>query len=238
MTSSSKCDISVLALLIHLTFIKGKRHTHAGKDNMKKKTVALLITSAVIFSLAGCAGASTETASVNETAIESSSEEGASAEETSSVEANEDVSTDVEDDSFTYNGETISILNDASVTLSKLGTYDPTSSTGDDYKDYVYNNGAIEFSTNKIDGIEAPVFLYINTPDIKTARGVGVGSTQKEIIDAYGDPDDKKDDGEMHTTEYHFDTYTITFRFSSIDKEKVDMVMYTHNYYHSKTAFS
>ena len=81
------------------------------------------------------------------------------------------------------------------------------------------------------------MYLYIHTPKVKTSKDVGVGNTQDEIIAAYGDPDKKTDDGNIYSFEYHFDTYNITFRFDD-NRESVEMVMYTNNYYLSKTAFS
>ena len=192
---------------------------------MIKRTIpTLLLASAMMITIVGCSGAATEE---NTTEIEEASDSNS-----------DNTNHELTDDAFLYNGNKISILNDATITLGNLGDYDADrSSTGSDYKNYSFDNGKIDFATNVIDGKEAPVDIGIFSPDIKTSRDVGVGSTKDEITGAYGDPDTKTDDGLIYTIEYQFDTYNITFRFDDT-KAKVDMVLYTNSYYHSKTAFS
>ncbi|MBR4670545.1 MAG: hypothetical protein IKO84_08090 [Butyrivibrio sp.] len=202
----------------------------------RRQTTAILIASTMMLTLIGCGKTSegeTPVSADNEISV---SESSGSSDTTALADS---TTFDSSDDSFIYNGNKISILNDAALTLGYLGDYETdASSTGGNYKNYLFDGGDIRFDTSVVDGNESPVYLYIHTPEVKTSRNVGVGSNQDEIIASYGDPDKKTDDGILFSFEYHFDTYNITFRFDEQNKESVDMVMYTNNYYLSKTAFS
>ncbi|RKM55594.1 hypothetical protein D6853_08545 [Butyrivibrio sp. X503] len=201
---------------------------------MKKRLTATVIAaSALMLTLMGCAHSAGEDPFESEAAMEESETESASEPVSSS-----DSSDDFTDDSFVYKDQNISILNDAAITLGSLGDYDKDGSfVGGEYKNYSFDKGAIAFDTTIIDGKESPVYLYLKSPSIKTAKGVGVGDSKEDILSVYGDPNDTIDDGIVYSIEYQFDTYNISFVFDD-KKEKVEMVIYKNNYYYSKTKFN
>lgn len=210
---------------------------------MNKKSIAI-ISSVLILTLMGCSGSDSEPANSasNEFSITKVNIDGSDAKaEADTAQTNSLVevsstgisSTSKNPDAIVkYNDKEFSVLNDAEKTLSDLGTYDTSLSCLDDeYKNYVFSSNKIQLDTTIIDGKEASTILYIYNPDIKTSKDIGLGSTEKEVMNAYGFPDTKDERDSDYSIEYHLPSFDLIFDFD-INKEHVEMIRYknTRNY--------
>ena len=217
-----------------------------------KTTAAILIASAMMLTLMGCGEASTENApATGELSIEAlAPDEGTDVLDPSSstsAEADSETASDAdssasnsEDASIEINGKKVSILDDLQTTMDALGTADgDPSSDASKALYYSFASGAIEYTTVKLDGEELPLTLDIRSGDYKTSKGVGIGSTEDEVVAAYGEPT-KVDNGEelvaessngktpfLYVTEYKLDGYTIVFKYS--EDKKVEKFWFNHN---------
>ncbi|MBO4913313.1 MAG: hypothetical protein J5504_11355 [Butyrivibrio sp.] len=87
---------------------------------------------------------------------------------------------------FVYNGKVISVMSDTDTIMSNLGQYQSRNTSCPEQPYYVYDSGRILFITGIKDGKELPVGIAISgRKDIKTSRGIGVGSTLAEVNMAY-----------------------------------------------------
>lgn len=180
---------------------------------MKKRILALTMASAMVISLLGCGGASTDAAdtSLFESASGTTTTEDKPALESedtvktddlgaeSSIETDEitkedttdaEVNSDIEPNSFEYNGKIVSILGNLQTVLEDLGA--DKKADGDVTGEHIYTNGKddIEVIAREVDGKEELAQIIINDKSVKTSRGIGVGNTEDDIHEKYGDPND------------------------------------------------
>lgn len=186
---------------------------------MKKRVMTLLMASVMMVTLMGCDGVddikefvdttinSGDETSADETSAEETVDEGGAEESALVDEASASFSGD--DASFEYNGKTISFTDDVQTIIDGLGTPDSMEA---DHPGYIYTfaSDGIVFFTDEVDMVEIPEQLTIDIEDVKTARGIGVGSTIEELKAAYGNPDSEIMEG-SHMLSYEFDNCSISF---------------------------
>ena len=217
---------------------------------MKRKTAVILLASAMMLTMVGCSGNATEFLSekteATETREETKTDEGTEdkADNASSDSASAD-SSDVAgitaasiEDSFTYKGETFSVLDDLQTFLSKIdavGT--PTSDSPTEVKElgthiYYYDvaGSDCDFSMYTINknGTESIGSISLMGANVKTSNGITSGSTVEELISAYGEPTFKKNEGEYY---YEADKYVTSFDVR--DGKVFAIYYYVTDYYNS-----
>jgi hypothetical protein len=220
----------------------------------KKTTTAILLSTTMMLALMGCGAASSDTdysASVAEVNTETNTTDDDTSKETdadtdaSSDSASADSSessgttTASSDDSFEYNGQTLSILDDLQTTLDKLNSAFPNEAqeisdkkTANDFIAYNYdpvNSGEAQIDIFAFDynGKQTVGQISIIKESFKTPRGIGVGSSSDDIIKAYGEPTTKAKiaNGIASMYKYKFDKYNLSF---FVDNGKVDSIYYFH----------
>ncbi|MBO4456138.1 MAG: hypothetical protein J5802_00310 [Butyrivibrio sp.] len=137
-----------------------------------------------------------------------------------------------EDAAFEYNGQTISILDDAQATLGALGTPEreepsPFSDNGD--VSYIYGSdpNTVEYMPLKVDGDAlVPDSVIIYDKNVKTSKSVGVGSTEDDIKNAYGEPDNVSKSGSTYELAYDFGSFAVGFDFDN--KKKVNAIIFSN----------
>ena len=158
------------------------------------------------------------------------------------------------DAEFTYNGKSVSILDSFETIDKALGGYNPSASTTQDLQSlYLYGKNQEVGMISRSDlGIEAPVTIGTREPIMTTSRGITVGSSKDELIDAYGTPNGKRPtvyDGatgrELTEEEfkkifgesfiYDLGDYTISF---SVENDKVASIEYKNNVNYNKFEWS
>ena len=79
----------------------------------------------------------------------------------------------------------------------------------------VYDIGtdAVSVFTKETDGKEELTQITVHDKTARTAKGVGVGSTEDEVRNAYGEPNDEVVEGAKLLT-YEFEGYSILFAFN------------------------
>ena len=222
-----------------------------------KKAIALLMTSAIVLSLVGCAGSTSEAAEasseipfteeISDEPVEAASIENRDSEASASESAIDNSL--LQEDQFQYNGKIISVMDDLNALLevfdySKPETYDIQSF-------YISKDKSLTLETLKKDNIEHPLSISFNQPGIYTKRNICVGSSRDEVIKAYGEPNVEPPvatgpDGKELTKEemiaqfgeqlgYNLGDYTITFLTQG---GSVSEVYYTNNVTHDKFSWS
>ena len=220
----------------------------------KKTTTAILLATTMMLALMGCGAASKSSsdakdpvAEINEKADIDSADtdkEEKNDTDTSSDSASTDSSTSgtataLSDDSFEYNGQTLSILDDLQTTLDKLNSAFPNEAqeisdkkTANDFIAYNYdpvNSGEAQIDIFAFDynGKQTVGQISIIKESFKTPRGIGVGSSSDDIIKAYGEPTTKAKiaNGIASMYKYKFDKYNLSF---FVDNGKVDSIYYFH----------
>ena len=81
-------------------------------------------------------------------------------------------------------------------------------------KDVVYTYPEFELHTTLENGKESVVELYVTGTSIRTPKGIGVGSTKDEVIQAYGESESP------FNVSYTVDGGTLKFMFDDNDKVK------------------
>ncbi|MBO4456101.1 MAG: hypothetical protein J5802_00120 [Butyrivibrio sp.] len=196
----------------------------------KRTTTAILLATTMMFALMGCGAASTDTDSSSDAAsvaeVDTDTESNTSEEtadtgsDSASADSSDaaDTATASADDSFTYKGETFSVLDDFQTTLDKInavGTPAPKTPVEYDDGSKLYDYDVTEDSCNFYmetainNGTETVGHIGIMDPDSKTAKGISVGSTVEELTSAYGEPTEKKGNGSIYA--YKFDKSSIYF---------------------------
>ena len=196
---------------------------------MKKTTLTILFASVMMLALIGCGTKKAEAASdpweettVAEETPETTEETPAKTEEPQTeaaqteavdTETAEETAVSLSDDSFAYNGKIISIKDDLQNILDGLGA--GNSSNTDQAGELCYDIGtdAINVFTKDNDGNEVLTQITIHDKTVRTAKGVGVGSTEAEVKTAYGEPDSEIVEG-AKLWNYDFDGYSILFAFN------------------------
>lgn len=205
---------------------------------MKKKMMICLMASAMMFTLVGCevpeieelsdigemieSELSSDSDFSIEELFEESSAEGSSDEMTEEESAAEATSEEpmVPDNSFEYNGKTVSVNDDIDTILSVIGTEE--NQTGDESGNIYYiDTDRMVLFTEEVDGVKSLGQLTIHDENVKTARGISVGSTEEEVRAAYGEPSSETMEG-SHILNYDFEDCGITFALD----EKVVAITY------------
>ena len=212
---------------------------------MKKRILALTFASAMVLSIVGCGSTSPEagktdlfeTAETTETtedkpALESEdtvktddlgAESNIETDEISQKEtADSEVNSDLEPNSFMYDGKIISILGDLQTTLDDLGA--GKKADGDVTGEHIYTNGKddIEVVAREVEGKEELSQIIIHDKSVKTSRGIAVGDTEDDIHDKYGDPNDVIPVDSL-ILNYNFDGCSIMF---TIDGTEISSIAY------------
>ena len=151
-----------------------------------------------------------ETAASTDTKPEEASDNGSSA----AIKYDPDGVDELEGDSFLYDGNIISILNNAQSVLDGLGATNKvdTQMTGVN----CYNNGKddINVYTREINGEEVVTQISISDASVSTTRQIKVGSSEEDVRKAYGEPIDETVEGNTLLT-YDGDGYTIMFAIAN-----------------------
>ena len=216
---------------------------------MKKGTKgATLLAAITLLTMVGCGkstpeytfvagdSASTEI-SMEDSDDDTDNEESTEKEDSEDSEDSEDESEELSDISFEYDGKKVSVMDDVKITLENLGKYNKERSelnreTGNYYN---YDSG-ISYETTKLDGQEVPMYLYINHPGIFTAKGIGVGNSEEDVIAAYGDPALKHEDQFVYALTYNYGACSLTFTFDA--NKKVEMFFYEDTNVTSRVDYS
>ena len=158
------------------------------------------------------------------------------------------------DAEFTYNGNSVSIMDSFEAIDKALGGYDPSHSIKKSEQSlYSYGkNQEIGMILRNDSGTEFPVTISTREPVMTTSRGIAVGSSKDELIDAYGTPNGKRPTAYDGTTGrelteeeyiqlfgesfiYDLGDYTISF---SVDNDKVVSIEYRNNVNYNKFQWS
>ncbi|WP_051563446.1 M56 family metallopeptidase [Butyrivibrio sp. LB2008] len=158
------------------------------------------------------------------------------------------------DAEFTYNGNSVSIMDSFEAIDKALGGHDPSYSIKKSEQSlYSYGkNQEIGMILRNDSGTEFPVTISTREPVMTTSRGIAVGSSKDELIDAYGTPNGKHPTAYDGTTGrelteeeyiqlfgesfiYDLGDYTISFY---VDNDKVVSIEYRNNVNYNKFQWS
>ena len=194
---------------------------------MKNRIITFLLASTMIISLVGCGDAASAPANEPAATETSSETENETADETSTTV--ETKSADASDASFEYNGKTVSVLDDLETVKANLGT--PTEEQPSPFSDnssdklYVFGSDPDTIDLATLDGKVQSISVY--DYKIKTTKGIGIGSTEEEVLTAYGNSGEKTEaDGETDIL-YELGKYSIDFYFDR--NSKVITIIYENN---------
>ena len=216
------------------------KSTKTGGNNYEKNTIiSVLLVTSTILSLMGCSAPSSNASEaegelqLSEVAPEKTgeTEETTSAESEETTDSSASESGDaIAETTVTVNGKAVSVLNDAEKTLADLGS--PADKNiefwGETMPVYKFDSG-VSLSTYVKDGKEYAYCMDIRKEGINTARNIGVGSTKEEMIAAYGEPFEDKEEYERDGNKgkinwYEFDSYSVAF---GIENGKVGYYYFT-----------
>ena len=198
---------------------------------MKNRLLTFLVASTMTFSLIGCGDAASTTANepaATETSSETEAAETAPETADATSTAVETKSADASDASFEYNGQTISVLDDLETVKANLGTPaeeqpSPFSDNSSD-KLYIFGSDPDTIDLATLDGKVQSISVY--DYKVKTTKGIGIDSTEEDVIAAYGNSGEKSDSGIETDIMYELGKYSIDFFFKN---GKVTAFIYTNN---------
>lgn len=133
---------------------------------MKKSLLSLVCTAAMLLSLAGCSGQQPAAGFT-----------GA-------------------DLTLTVSGEAFNCDTNITEVIAALGDdyqYAEGKSCAYDGLDKTYEYGNVIFYTNPLDAGDIVTEIYTENGEITTSKGISVGDSRQQVLDAYGEPDE--DDG-------------------------------------------
>lgn len=192
---------------------------------MKKTTLTILFASVMMLALIGCGTKKAEAASdpweettvaeeqTSETSEIAPAKTDESQKEAAETEAIGETPVALSDDSFAYNGKIISVKDDLQTILDNLGAGEGRPSDQEGVICYDIGTDAVSVFTKKTDGKEDLTQITVHDKTARTAKGVGVGSTEDEVRNAYGEPNDEVVEGAKLLT-YEFEGYSILFAFN------------------------
>ena len=233
---------------------------------MKNKTTAILLATLMISTLVGCgtvsSNASEAGASIldsiisdNDALAENGEVEDAASSDTDGVNtdsgSSEAASGDVKDAEFTYNGNSVSVMDSFEAVDKALGGYNASNSnikSEQSFYSYGKDDDVVVITRND-SGTESVITIGTRKPGITTSRKIQVGSTKDELAAAYGTPTETKpysyteyvfEEGTNeekavdHTVEestYDFGDYKIAF---TVENDKVMTVEYRNTVNYNK----
>ena len=161
---------------------------------------------------------------------------------------------DLKDTDFTYNGKTVSIMDNFEAVDEALGGYNASNSNIQDVQSlYSYGDKQeVDMITRNDNGTETPITIGTCKPGMTTSRGITIGSSRDELMAAYGTPNgkhptayDAQSGRELTEEEYkqifgeEFDydmgDYTIAF---TVENDKVASIQYKNNVNYNKFQWS
>ena len=161
---------------------------------------------------------------------------------------------DLKDTDFTYNGKTVSIMDNFEAVDKALGGYNASNSNIQDVQSlYSYGDRQeVDMITRNDNGTETPITIGTCKPGMTTSRGITIGSSRDELMAAYGTPNgkhptayDAQSGRELTEEEYkqifgeEFDydmgDYTIVF---TVENDKVASIQYKNNVNYNKFKWS
>lgn len=195
---------------------------------MKKRMLTCLMATMLMFSLVGCDGVpdieqisdikemiESEFSDESEIDLEelfSESSEGDSSDEATDEDSAAEATSEepaLPDSSFEYNGKVASINDDIETILGVISTEE--NQTGDTSGNIYYiDTDRMVLFTEEIDGVKTPAQLTVHDENLKTSKGISVGSTEEEVKAAYGEPASEAIEGN-HILNYEFGDCGITF---------------------------
>ena len=178
---------------------------------MKKATTFAVMT-ALICALMGCGNFEIGATPESETETVS---------ENAPAEASIDMSS-LTDDEFVYNGHAISILNTMDSLFEAMGK--PETETHEaGINVYSYNKYSVYINSMDENGADCPYSIIISDKNAMTARGIKVGSSKEDIINAYGEPteayeyEDQSHSSPVNSMIYKFDNDKYQIGFSVVE---------------------
>ena len=173
---------------------------------MKRKTAVILLASAMMLTMVGCSGNATEFLSekteATETREETKTDEGtedkapdAEAEDGSEDAAKtSDSKSSASEDSFEFAGKTISMMDDPKNVIDILNSACTVDSKNSGKNAYCYDYDSendeptLSVYTYEKDGADRIGSIEVIKEEIKTSKGIGIGSTLEDLKAAYGEP--------------------------------------------------
>ena len=233
---------------------------------MKNKTTAILFATLMISTLVGCGAVSSNASEAGASILDSISSDNDALAENGEVEDaassdTDDVNTDsesseaasgvVKDAEFTYNGNSVSVMDGFEAVDKALGGYNASNSnikSEQSFYSYGKDDDVVVITRND-SGTESVITIGTRKPGITTSRKIQVGSTKDELAAAYGTPTETKpysyteyvfEEGTNeekavdHTVEestYDFGDYKIAF---TVENDKVMTVEYRNTVNYNK----
>jgi len=197
---------------------------------MKKRVVVVSLMAIMMgFALVGCDGlpivgnfTGTEITADNEESLDEESsdsvtKENSAEEETSELTdgADDDMGLSEIDEYIEYNGNKVSLDDDVQTILDAFGVPDTMEFDNPGYI-YTFNSSNIVFFTDELDSVEIPSQIIIDDNNVKTSKGICIGSTMDELKAAYG----AKADSDMEASNmctYTFNNCRISFVINDND---------------------
>lgn len=219
---------------------------------MKKKlTTAILLASVLMLTLIGCgkkkadatlSGAEASTEAISATATPEATTEVSEEKAEEETKEKEEAPTKLSesDAPIEIDGDSVSILGDAKETIEKL---DKAVTPDKDHTDKKAKDGVRMYSyepnkskpeapgitvvTYDDDGEETIGQIEILKEGIKTSKGIGIGSSKDEVLEAYGKPHSTDSYGDTTVLTYEADNFYIQFTIEG----KVTSIMYLNPEY-------
>ena len=191
---------------------------------MKIKTTAILLTTLMISTLAGCGAGSSNASETGASSMESVNSGNEVLAEAGIADASSDtdntitisksseaVSGDLKEYQFMYDGNVISAMDDFETLDKAFGGSAPADSSLQAMHTYG-NNAETVIMTRLDDGPEVPITVGTSNASVVTARNIKIGSSKDDVIAAYGEakakiPEVTKSDGTTMTDEEYIEKY-------------------------------
>ena len=228
---------------------------------MKNKTTAILLATLMISTLVGCGAVSSNASEAGASILDSISSDNDALAENGEVEDAASSDTDsgsseaasgvVKDAEFTYNGNSVSVMDSFEAVDKALGGYNASNSnikSEQSFYSYGKDDDVVVITRND-SGTKSVITIGTRKPGITTSRKIQVGSTKDELAAAYGTPtetkpysyteyvfeegtnDEKAVDHTVEESTYDFGDYKIAF---TVENDKVMTVEYRNTVNYNK----